>query len=167
MGSPGFKDPPTASASAKSPYPLTAFCFKVDLTSSLTPDTAPAYFRSVSGLKAESEIIDLREGGVNGTTRKLYGGTKWSNLVFKRGFSGTSLLLDWRTEWMNGCRPHQRLSGSIIQLSTDMKELGRWSFTRGLPVKWEISDFDASKSELSVETLEIAHEGLVYTPPKP
>ena len=76
-------------------------------------------------------------------------------------------MLDWRNEWMDPAKKARtRLSGSIIQLSTDLQPLGRWNFERGLPVKWEISDFDASKSELSVETLEIAHEGLTYTPAK-
>jgi phage tail-like protein len=36
-----------------------------------------------------------------------------------------------------------------------------WTFVRGWPVKWELSEFDASKNELAIETLEIAHEGLV------
>ena len=34
------------------------------------------------------------------------------------------------------------------------------TFVRGWPVKWEVADFDATKSELSIETLEICHEGL-------
>ena len=81
--------PGNQSSTTKSPYPLTAFCFQVEL-SNLTPDKSSSmFFRSVTGLKFETEIIDLREGGVNHTTRKLIGGTKWSNLVFKRGFSGT------------------------------------------------------------------------------
>jgi phage tail-like protein len=37
-----------------------------------------------------------------------------------------------------------------------------WSFTRGWPTKWEVSELDASKSELSIETLEITHEGLKF-----
>jgi phage tail-like protein len=157
--------PNNQSSTTKSPYPLTSFCFQVELMSPLTPDKAPMFFRSVSGLKFETEIIDLREGGVNHTSRKLIGGAKWSNLIFKRGFAGTSTLLDWRNAWMDpGQKSRTRLTGKIIQLSTDLKPLGSWAFERGLPVKWEISDFDASKSELSIETLEIAHEGLVYTP---
>jgi hypothetical protein len=29
-------------------------------------------------------------------------------------------------------------------------------------VKWELSELDASKSEVSIETLELAHEGLSF-----
>jgi len=30
------------------------------------------------------------------------------------------------------------------------------------PSKWELGELDASKNELSIETLELTHEGLSY-----
>jgi phage tail-like protein len=53
-----------------------------------------------------------------------------------------------------------RSGGSIIQLDTQLQPAQTWTFVRGWPVKWEVADFDATKSELSIETLEICHEGL-------
>ncbi len=50
----------------------------------------------------------------------------------------------------------------ITQLDTALKPKAQWTFSRGWPCKWEISEFDASKSELAIETLEIAHDGLTY-----
>jgi phage tail-like protein len=38
-----------------------------------------------------------------------------------------------------------------------------WTFTNGFPVKWEGPEFDASKNEVAIETLEIAHEGLTFS----
>lgn len=152
-------------AAAKPAHPLTTFCFKVqlDLKDFGSQD---AFFRSVSGLKYDTEIVDLREGGLNNSSRKLIGGVKWSNLVFKRGFSGSSALLAWRDAWfapLKAGEKRPRLSGTIIQLATDVKTVqAQWKFTEGVPVKWEISDFDASKSEVAIETLEIAHEGLEF-----
>ncbi|MBM3756771.1 MAG: hypothetical protein FJW38_22655 [Acidobacteria bacterium] len=35
-----------------------------------------------------------------------------------------------------------------------------WTVTRAWPTKWELSELDAAKNEVSIETLEIAHEGL-------
>ena len=56
-----------------------------------------------------------------------------------------------------------RVDGTIIQLdTTGLKPMATWNFVRGWPCKWEISEFDASKSELAIETLEIAHEGLRF-----
>jgi len=120
-----------------------------------------AFFKSVSGLRSETEVVPVRVGGENGTTRQLVGATKFSNIVLKQGFTGSSAMLKWREEWMNP-GPKTRLSGTIIQLNTALVEVARWTFTRGWPCKWEISEFDASKSELAIETLEIAHEGLTF-----
>jgi len=55
-----------------------------------------------------------------------------------------------------------RIDGTITQLDGSLKARATWTFTRGWPCKWEISEFDASKSELAIETLEIAHEGLTW-----
>jgi phage tail-like protein len=138
--------------------PLPVFCFQVQIAGI----EGAAFFKSVSGLKYELETVPVREGGNNATTYQLIGGAKWSNLVLKTGYVAASAkngLLAWRNEWLNG-RGGRRLSGTISILDTALKVQTAWSWTRGIPVKWEISELDASKSELAIETVEIAHEGL-------
>jgi len=140
--------------------PLPVFCFKVELA---IPDSgkAQAYFKSVSGIKYETEVVEVVEGGVNHFVHRLPGTTKWSNLVLKRGFAKNSFeLVKWRQDWLEG--KGKRVSGSIVQLDTDLSEVCRWKFKDGWPCKWELAEFDASKSELVIETLEIAHHGLVF-----
>lgn len=134
--------------------PLPVFCFSVKGLN--------AFFKSVGGLKYETESIPVREGGVNDTTFMLVGATKWSPLVLKNGFTSSSELLKWREDWMSG-RNLTRISGSITQMNTALEPVAQWDFVRGWPTKWEISELDASKSELAIETLEITHEGLKYT----
>jgi phage tail-like protein len=138
--------------------PLPVFCFQV----SLDGLGDELFFKSVGGLKMETEVIPVREGGANNTTFQLPGATKWSNIVLKQGFtkdSNASGLLKWRKEWLEpgGGR---RMNGTITQLDTALQAQMSWTFVRGWPVKWELSEFDASKSELAIETLEIAHEGI-------
>ncbi|MBA3459256.1 MAG: phage tail protein [Deltaproteobacteria bacterium] len=142
--------------------PLPVFCFKVQIDIN-KGEKADMFFKSVSGLKYETEIIPVKEGGVNDTTWQLVGSTKWSNIVLKQGFTGSSKLLDWKAEWL-GPGKKTRYSGTIIQLNTALEPVGNWKFKDGWPAKWEVSELDASKSELSIETLEIAHHGLTYTP---
>jgi phage tail-like protein len=140
--------------------PLGGFCFKVTLPD--VPGTVATFFRSVSGLRYETEVIPLRAGGANDTTFNLVGGMKWSPLVFKLGFTKDSGLLAWRELWTKDGKK-TRTGGTIIQLDTTLQVAqAEWTFVRGWPSKWEISEFDASKSELSIETLEICHEGLTY-----
>ena len=136
--------------------PLPVFSFWVDLGLG-----GQAFFKSVSGLRYETEVIPVKAGGVNETTYNLVGSTKWSNLVFKQGFTKSSKLIQWRQEWITMSKM-SRLPGTITQLDTALKAQAQWTFVRGWPCKWEIAEFDASKSELAIETLEIAHDGLTY-----
>jgi len=146
--------------------PLPAFCFKVDLA--IGDATTSAFFKSVSGLSYEADVVEVREGGVNDTVWKLVGPMKWKNLVLKQGFTvvqgNVSDLLTWREDWMTGANMN-RVNGTITILDTALNAMAVWRFNRGWPVKWELGELDASKNELAIETLEIAHEGLKYEKP--
>lgn len=135
--------------------PLPVFCFKVQCYGG-----GEAFFKAVSGLSYETEVQPVKEGGVNDTTWQLPNGMKWANIVLKQGFTSSSQLMRWREEWVEG-KGH-RQDGTIIALDTSLKEKAQWTFKNGWPCKWSISEFDASKSELAIETLEIAHDGLKY-----
>jgi phage tail-like protein len=145
-------------------YPASAFCFKVMISKDAVPeDVGEAYFRSVSGLRSEHEVLDVREGGVNGYTHRLIGAVKWSNLILKRGFTGSPEFIAWRNKWVMGTEM-KRAEITIVQLASDMHTvIATWKAQKAWPVKWEVSEFDATKSELTMETLEIAHHGLVMT----
>ncbi|HEX7702430.1 MAG TPA: phage tail protein [Kofleriaceae bacterium] len=135
--------------------PLPVFSFWVDLGMG-----GQAYFKGVAGLRYETEVVPVRAGGVNDTTYNLVGATKWTNLVFKQGFTKSSALIQWRQEWMQG--KMNRIGGTITQLDTALQPKAQWTFVRGWPCKWDIAEFDAAKSELAIETLEIAHDGLTF-----
>lgn len=145
--------------------PLTTFCFKLEIPGVLKDSNSGVFFKSIAGLKSESEVVAFQEGGLNTSTRQLVGPVKWPNLILKRGFSADNALLNWRQEWLNDSpgRKLTRQNGKIIQLSSDLKKVCSWDFIAGWPCKWEGPDFDADKSELAIETLEIAHEGLVFS----
>jgi phage tail-like protein len=150
-----------ASKDATRNDPLPAFCFKVSLDFAAGADL---FFKSVSGIRYEVELLPVREGGVNDTTWQLPGSVKWANLVFKQGFTSSSLLLQYRDDWMSMSPSKMiRTNGTIFQLDTALNAVGQWDFVGGFPVKWDLSEMDAAKSELAIETLEIAHHGLTYT----
>jgi phage tail-like protein len=142
------------SGQRRDPFPV--YCFQVKITGVAEPTTA--FFKSVSGLKSETDVLDFQEGGQNEFTHRLVGPTKWANLIFKRGFSRDAALANWRQDWVSGSK--SRKNGEIVQLDTNLQEVCAWEFKDGWPCKWELSEFDASKSELAIETLEIAHHGL-------
>jgi len=146
--------------------PLTAFCFSLQITG-IIDDPKTAFFKSIGGLKSESEVVPYREGGLNTHTHQLVGPTKWPNLVLKRGFvRGNYKLLEWRQAWTTETagQPCIRRSGKVVQYDSELKAVCSWEFRDGWPCKWEGPDFDASKTDLAIESIEIAHSGLFFTP---
>ena len=53
-----------------------------------------------------------------------------------------------------------KVDGRITMFDRDGTQVASWTFSNGFPVKWELSELDASKNEVTIESIEIAHEGL-------
>lgn len=122
-----------------------------------------AFFRSCSGLKSEAEVVTVQEGGVNTHEHKLIGRTKLANIVLKQGFANSNLW-EKRASFVNddAGAPFERFNGTVIQYGPGGKRAHSWQFENAWICKWEGPEFDASKNEISIETIEIAHEGLTY-----
>ena len=90
--------------------PLPVFCFKVQFDN--LPGNVEGFFKSVSGLKFETEVVPISAGGANDTTFQLPGATKWGNLVFKQGFTKSSALISWRQQWLQGTLKHRVVVGA-------------------------------------------------------
>lgn len=119
---------------------------------------ARAGFQECSGLDTAQDPVEYREGNEGLTVRKLTTLVKYSNITLKWGITEDSELWDWRKTIMDG--NDERRNGSIILLDTKGEEKVRWNFREGWPTKWTGPTFNATGSEVAVETLEIAHEGL-------
>ncbi len=136
--------------------PLLAFTFKVTIDGQET-----GFFRSVSGLKSETEVVDYQEGGNTGPIRKLAGVTRHANIRLSRAFTGDRSLYNWFATIQ---KPNPiKVDGRIIMFDRQGTRVAAWTFTNGFPVKWEGPEFDASKNEVAIETIEIAHEGLTFS----
>jgi len=142
--------PPTPSR--RDPYP--AFNFVVDIDG-----VAVASFAEVSGLDSETEVIEYRTGDSKvSSSLKLPGLTKYPNIVLKRGLTRDLSLWQWRKTVVDG--KADRRNGAIVLLDQDRSPALRWIFRNGWPCKWEGPALNAKTSEIAIETLEIAHEGL-------
>jgi phage tail-like protein len=118
-----------------------------------------AAFSEVSGLVAETEVIEYREGNeAANTKRKIPGLTKYSNLVLKRGVTADKSLWNWYKTVIAG--NVQRANGSIILLDAGHNEVQRWNFINAWPCKWEGPALKATGNEVAIEAIELAHEGL-------
>ena len=117
-----------------------------------------AGFSECTGFGASTEPIEYREGGENTTVRKLPGLTKYDNITLKWGLTDSTELYDWYRQVVKG--DVRRKSGSIIVLDAAGQERLRWNFVNGWPTKWDAPDFNAKGTDVAIETLEIAHEGV-------
>lgn len=121
-----------------------------------------AGFSECSGLSFETEIFEYAEGGSNNYTHKLPVRTKYSNLVLKRGMDHGQDLYRWYVSSLDG--NIQRRNISIILYGPKGGDpVKQWDFRGAFPVKWVGPDFRTEAGAVAVETLEIAHDGLIIT----
>lgn len=123
-----------------------------------------AHFLECSGLKSTATVFEIEEGGMNGMTHKRPGQSKWENIVLRYATNISMTLLEWRDQFLQdqfGSRPDN--SGAIVLYDNSGTQIRRYSFHSCWPVSWEGPQLNAGASELAIETLEIAHEGLTVS----
>jgi phage tail-like protein len=120
-----------------------------------------AGFRECAGLDSTQDPIEYREGNEGLTARKLPGLNKYSNISLKWGITDDAELWDWRQQVMEGNIDGARKNGSIILMDDTGEEKVRWNFREGWPTKWTGPSFNATGSDIGIESLDIVHEGLV------
>jgi phage tail-like protein len=120
-------------------------------------------FSEVSGLTTDTNVAEYREGdeesGGQSPTRKPPGLIKYTNIVLKRGFTKNLSAYNWRLLVIEG--KTSRASGSITLLDEARNPALRWNFRQGWPTKWEGPALNDKTNEIAIESLEIAHEGLM------
>jgi phage tail-like protein len=112
-----------------------------------------AAFHSCSGLGATVDCLEYVEGG--GGLRYFRGDRRFDALVLERGVVRGSELWDWFVAT-------DRRDGAVVLLGAGGREVLRWRFVRAWPRRWEGPKFDASRTEVALERLEIVHEGIEW-----
>jgi len=134
--------------------PYRSFNFKLDI------DGVTANFRECSGLTADGNVVEYREGNdAARTTRKLPGLLTYGNVLLKRGYTENDDLWRWYRNIVNGIT--DRRNGSIILMDETRTEVLRWSITNAWIKKIEAPSFNATANEIALETVELVHEGLM------
>jgi phage tail-like protein len=136
--------------------PLVNFNFLVEIDG-----ITRAAFHEAGGLDSSVEVIEHREGGQNITTQKLPGQVKFSAISLKWGMSDDTDLYLWHRQWVDGDPAAARKNGSIVLLDRQGQEKARWNFFNAWPSKWTGPSFSAEANDIAIESLELAHEGLV------
>ena len=142
--------------------PMRNFKFKVQIAG--FPGGAMG-FSKVSGLNQEVEVIEYREGGDVTTNRKFPGQTSFGNVTLERGITADSDLVKWMTSIFDAeganTQPEARYNVTITVLNKQGNTQRVFKLLRAFPASREIGDLDASANEILIESLELAHDGMV------
>jgi phage tail-like protein len=121
-----------------------------------------AGFSECSGIDATVEIQDYKEGGVNDRVLKFATRTSHSNITLKHGVIYLyDDLWTWHNDWVKG--KGKRKDGLIVLQDEAHRPAKIWKFKRGIPTKWVGPSLNAMQNNVAIESLEIAHEGLIMT----
>ena len=135
--------------------PVLSYNFSVEIDSVFV-----AGFSDVTGLQSEIEVEEYREGGLNEYIHKCAGPVKYtSNLILKKGVTDNTELWTWYKQAMQGSVQRKRVT--VVLMNSAGEEWRRWILQNAYPVKWTGPDMKASASEVAIETLELAHDGLL------
>src|ERR1700710_590312 len=132
-------------------YPNCRFYVQVDGIMS-------AVFTEVGGLQVETTVFDYEEGGNNGFVHRLPGRTKASNLTLKRGMSTSNDFFTWHAKIPRGVIDRRHIT--VLMYDAGGNPLLKWNLLNAYPVKWVGPQFNSTGSQMVIETLELAHEGL-------
>jgi phage tail-like protein len=134
--------------------PYASFNFLVEIDG-----ITSAGFSECTGLNAEANMIEYREGNESLTTRKLPGLIKFGNVTLKRGVTQNRELLDWFKTVTDGDIDRKQTM-SVVLLDEQRNETVRWNLLNAWPSKYVVPDLKANANEIAVESLELCHEGV-------
>lgn len=134
-------------------YPLVNFHYTVQWNGSNFD------FSEVSGLTAEHELIEYRVGSSpEYNTIKVPGMTKYSNIILKRGsYQGDNELFEWFDTFQSSNIERRDITISLLNEVHDPIII--WYIRNAWPVALKFAELNAMKSEIFIETLELAHGG--------
>jgi len=139
------------------PYPYKKYRFRLEIDG-----IDQAGFSEVSGFDANVDVIEYREGDSPVTTpMKMPGLTKYGNVTLKWGVTDSMSLYEWLQQITEGNIERKTVTITVLD---DMGEAkASWQLINAWPAKYTAPDFNATASEVALETLELAHEGMTRT----
>jgi phage tail-like protein len=116
-------------------------------------------FSECSGLTAEGDAVDYREGtDFQPNVRKLVGLRKYTNITLKRGYTQDKSLWAWHVNIVNGIPDRRNVT--IVLMNEQRQPMLRWHAENAWLNKIEAPSLKASGNEVAMESVELIHEGL-------
>ena len=134
-------------------YPHTKFRYRVEIDGLFAGG-----FSEASGFDASIDVVEYREGDMIPTPLKVQGLVKYGNITLKQGLVDSTVIYDWMTQGVTG--PVDRKTITITLMDESGADCASWQVINAWPMKYTAPDFNATASEVAIESIEIAHEGM-------
>lgn len=139
--------------------PAASFRFKVDFRGG---PGVQARFTECTGLEFEVATFDYKEGGEQSRVHRLPGPVTYSNLTLSRGIAADGeKLWQWVRQVAGG--QFETCTVTVSLLDARAQPIREWTFMDAYPVKWSATAFSAEQNAIAIETLTIAHQGLLLS----
>ena len=134
-------------------YPLTGFHFIVVFE--IFP--VEIGFQDVTGLSFEIDYETTESGGFNTNGFRLPKRPKYQDLVLKRGLGLASGISAWVIDAAENFK-FKPTNILISLLNEEHVPVSSWYVVNALPLKWEISPFNAEDGKIVIETLTLKYD---------
>jgi phage tail-like protein len=123
------------------------------------PNPIDSMFQKVSGLGSSVETYTLNEGGQHMYTQMLPDNIKHENLLLERGlFVGSPLVQEFNTAM--SLFKFKSFHILITLLDNTRLPVASWMCMKAFPVKWSVSDLDATENAVVIEYMELTYQRL-------
>ena len=149
--------------------PIHLFRFHVEFKRRKADDTHISYgaFSECTGLEATMEPKVIKAGGANYGAYQRAGRVTFATVVLKRGITSNRDLWKWFSHVNEQGKFAFRLDVKILVFDKVADPSRRPALIvnlfRALPVKFKSGDLNARATEVGIEELHLAHEGLSFS----
>lgn len=139
-------------------YQMVGFHFLVTFEELPGARNEDVMFQSVGGLDVQFDTESWKEGGENHFEHTLPTRSKFSStLTLKRGVlkPGQSGLTDWCLKSFIHLQVVPLKTVTVQLLDENHHTLLKWTLAHVWPKSWKIAEFNAERSEVLIETMEL------------
>lgn len=128
-----------------------------------------ACFSECAGLRAKVKYDTYFEGGVNNQQRIILGQTEFSEVTLKRGITNDVTFWGWACRVLTDLKPTNgkvnpsRRNVNILLFNQAGETIQCWTLIGAVPVAWQAPALQANASNVAIEELTLAYEGLKVT----
>jgi phage tail-like protein len=155
-------DPPNESHEDKEP-PMTTpdAMLGMSMRFKLTISTYDlASWTKISGLEVSWDLVEYRAGDNDNDRWMSIGLAKYPNVKCERAANKADS--ENVMKWLNSNSFKAKPQTATIELQdAGLKPVMTWNLRNVMPVKWNITPFDAAGNKVAIETLELAHNGFL------